>query len=513
MARRAAVAALLLLGAAADHEVNIRYKGCGAAGGRPVPNKEQAPAQCNVKKLTRGALGTWPAMDMLDLDTMEMSGLANDIYEYVCAETEALAGVKCYSVRMAGASLFPGSGYPGEALTGGVVDFTTGYYSALVRTSFLTSEPISQRMGNHFVVKAGSAMAAPGYAFPNQGDGLVIVLACHRPDAAAVRATYSGAEFGCNETLEAQLAAVERGSGVDAAWVTAHEAQGVDLEKFVVLGPEHSPALLASETDRAGFLFAKDNVCAWEAMNAALHELITTPRHQAFLNAVCNMYPLTCVGQVEPPIIIDPPSPTRPPIEPPSPTRPPIEPPVTGTPTPKVAVTPTPATPTPATIREAKLGAGRAFKVQWAAVPEDEESRKICFSAEVDETEWVALGFSKDGKEMKDSDIIMGYMQDGVGQSKNLRGLGNVKPAEGFLVNTVEHVGYENGRLEVCLVRKIEAVGQVVPLTASTHLIWAVGKRDADGEPEYHGWDAHDDSGDGQINRSDEIEPVDFITV
>jgi len=168
-----------------------------------------------------------------------------------------------------------------------------------------------------------------------------------------------------------------------------------------------------------------------------------------------------------------------------------------------------------------KLGHSRVlapavnYTLSWTPNALKSGQVRICVQAIATPTEFIALGFSEDNKMMNHSDIVVAYMgTDGKPVVKTM--FADEFPAGGGYPGGVSTLTIkdatlvaENGMLQACFERALSS-GHY-PLEDGGRVIWSIGPL-VDGNISYHGKDAHDDTGKSQVHRSDECNPINWIT-
>jgi len=129
---------------------------------------------------------------------------------------------------------------------------------------------------------------------------------------------------------------------------------------------------------------------------------------------------------------------------------------------------------------------------------------------------WIGIGFGGEhgnGKKwMLDEDIVVGYVNadgEAVVECMYADTESGYPTGENLLNVTDGSFTNENGVMTVCFTRPINAGHN--PLTDSAKVIWGTGAV-KDGVMQYHGKDGHDDSGESQMHRSDEVPPLHWLS-
>jgi len=166
---------------------------------------------------------------------------------------------------------------------------------------------------------------------------------------------------------------------------------------------------------------------------------------------------------------------------------------------------------------EAIIGKAINMTLKWSTdVKNDAVAMCLVGSSFEGNDGWIGIGFGGqhgNGKKwMLDEDIVVGYLSaDGDAvvdtmYSDTESGL----PAGNNTLKVWDGVfTHENGVMTVCFTRPIN--GGHNPLTDSAKVIWATGAV-KEGVIQYHGIDGHDDTGESQMHRSDEVAPVPWIS-
>ena len=170
---------------------------------------------------------------------------------------------------------------------------------------------------------------------------------------------------------------------------------------------------------------------------------------------------------------------------------------------------------------EVVIGAAVNFTLSWQTNTASEKLH-VCFGANVDDpsNKYIGLGFSEAGHGMNHSDLVVAHMGGG-------------KPVvQTFFADLFPDAkgGYPNGSstleiskaslhvdgsfMQACFERSFSS-GHY-PTADGGRVIWAIGPLVAptgpSGQISYHGKDGHDDTGTTQIHRSDECNPINWIS-
>ena len=145
----------------------------------------------------------------------------------------------------------------------------------------------------------------------------------------------------------------------------------------------------------------------------------------------------------------------------------------------------------------------------------------MCISAMGAPTDFIALGFSEASQMMNHSDIVAAYFtaagkpvvkgmfSDSYAPNPTGGGSGGYPGGVNTLELTDTSLEARDGHLHACFTRAYKS-GHY-PIADGGRVIWSRGAVVSD-DISYHGADGHDDTGKTQSHRSDEMNPINWLT-
>lgn len=167
---------------------------------------------------------------------------------------------------------------------------------------------------------------------------------------------------------------------------------------------------------------------------------------------------------------------------------------------------------------ESVVGVAINATLKWSPMP-DSDKVSMCLSANTFDGNdgWIGIGFGGqhgNGKKwMLDEDCVVGYTNaqgEAVVEAMYADQESGMPSGDNFLLSVSDGTfTNENGIMEVCFTRNISDGHN--PLGDGAKVIWATGGV-VNGTMQYHGKDGHDDSGESQMHRSDEVPSFNWIS-